>query len=611
MIGIRQKLMLGFLSLLVVMMTMGGLTLSQIDVLGKAIDVILKENYRSVIACQNMKEALERMDSGILFILSGNATEGNHLIDLYASEFRSALEVELGNITLPGEMENAQRIKKIFEEFNTTLLFVKQSSQSLEVRRTSYFNTLQPLFLEIKSLAQEILTLNQTNMYEANNTARHLANVAHKRIWTAMIIATVLALIFGILARRWILHPINRLIDSTNEIRRGNLDIVLETRSKDEVGLLSDHFNEMTSALRQARQTDRINLIRTRQATEEVFKALPEALAILDIDGRVEVATETAERHFGLKTGVQVRDLPYDWLPPLIKKVFEGNFNTKHTRNVGYVQQFVDNHEYFFQPVAMPILAGPNQEEIAGIVLILKDATQVFEQQELKRSVVATVSHQLKTPLTSIRMSIHLLLEERIGALNAKQIELLIAARDDSDRLAGVLDNLLDLNHIESRKAALSFQPMPPLALAQNAIDAFIIQAKDQGVTMINAVSQSLPAVRSDVDKIYHVFSNLLSNALRFTSPGGAVTLTATEKPNFIVFSVEDTGEGIATEHIPHIFEQFYRVPGQSERTGVGLGLSIVKEIVEAHGGEVSVESVEKVGSKFNFTLPQWKTEKE
>ena len=125
----------------------------------------------------------------------------------------------------------------------------------------------------------------------------------------------------------------------------------------------------------------------------------------------------------------------------------------EHDPKNGYVQQFIDNREYFFQPMAVPIPVGPERREPTGVALILKDVTQVHEQQEMKRGVVSTVSHQLKTPLTSLRMSIHLLLEERIGPLNEKQIELLMAARDDSERLVGILDDLLDINRIESGKS--------------------------------------------------------------------------------------------------------------------------------------------------------------
>ncbi|MGA9480069.1 MAG: ATP-binding protein [Desulfobacterales bacterium] len=604
MIGIRQKLMLGFGGLLAVIAIVGALTMVQIDELGKAIDMILKENYRSVVACQDMKESLERMDSGTLFTLAGNELEGNRLIEEYTSKFRDALNIELGNITLPGEREKAEIIRVLFERYVGAIPLVTGVTRSPEERQADYFSKMQPLFQEIKDVAQDILLMNQTNMYEANNAARRQADTAHRRMLTAIMVSAFLALLFSYLAHRWILHPINRLIESANEIRGGNLDLVLEGGSRDEIGRLSESFNEMAAALRQVRKEDRVNLMRTKRATEEVFKALPTAIAVFDLEGKVEVSTETADRHFGLKPGVLVSDLGYEWLLSLTRKALEEDRIVERDPKNGYVQQFVDNCEYFFQPMVVPIPVGPERREPTGVALILKDVTQVHEQQEMKRGVVSTVSHQLKTPLTSLRMSIHLLLEERIGSLNEKQIELLMVARDDSERLVGILNDLLDISRIESGKSRLALEPATPRALVRDAMEPFLVDAKDKGVTVVNNVSDDLPEVMVDAEKIRHVFANLLSNAFRFTGPGGSVTIRAKQEQDRVAFLVEDTGKGIPEEELKHLFEQFYRAPGQDEKSGVGLGLAIAKGIVRAHGGDVGAESVAGKGATFRFTLP-------
>jgi two-component system, NtrC family, sensor histidine kinase KinB len=607
MVGIRQKLMLGFGGLLAIAAVIGVLTMMQINDLGRAIDVILKENYRSVVACQEMKESLERIDSGILFTLAGNETEGNRLITEYTSGFRTALDTELGNITLPNEHEMAQRIKTLFDDYIKAVPLVSQAQGSMQERQSVYFSTLQPLFLEIKKSAQDILEMNQKNMSDANDTARRRADSAHRNMVVAIVISAVVAVLYSYLSHRWILRPIKRLIESTNEIRAGNLEIVLEEGSRDEIGRLSESFNEMLSALRQVRKVDRINLLRTRRATEEVFKSLPTAIAVIDLDGNVEFSTETAVRQFGLKPGFPAASMGHEWLSSMIHKAQDENRIIERDSKYGYIQRFIDNREYFFQPVVIPILTGPEQGEPAGLALIFKDMTQVHEQTELKRGVVSTVSHQLKTPLTSLRMSIYLLLEERIGPLNEKQVELLMAARDDSDRLVSILNDLLDLNRIESGKSNLSPGPVSPQALTRDAIEPFLIEARDKGLTLLNEVAGDLPEVFADSQRIRHVFSNLLSNALRFTDPGGTITVSARPEQDYVIFSVHDTGTGIPKEHMRHMFEQFYRVPGQDDNSGIGLGLAIVKEIVRAHGGEAGVESELGKGSTFRFSLPMIK----
>lgn len=603
--GIRQKLMLGFGGLLAVIAVVGGLTLVQINHLGRAIDVILKQNYRSVVACQNMKESLERMNSGILYTLSGHAAEGERLIAHYKTRFHASLEVEQGNITLAGERGKSRQIRTLFGQYLPAIPLATQMARPLRMRQSAYFTTLHPLSQKIEQLAQDILVMNQANMTRANDAARHRAANAYRRMVIAILVSALIALLFSYLVQRWVLRPINRLIESTNDIKRGNLDLVLEARSRDEIGRLSESFNEMASTLRLVRKTDRINLLRTRRAAEEIFKALPTAIAIIDRDGRVDVATPTAQRYFGLKPGIVAGDLGYDWLPALIHKTLSTDRTIAgEDTDYSYIQRFMDNREYFFEPVAVPIPIDEQDREPSGLALILNDVTQLREQQDLKRGVIATVSHQLKTPLTSLRMSVHLLLDERLGPLNEKQIELLVAAREDSERLVGILDELLDFSRIEAGKARVSLKPVQPTTLVRDAVEPFFMAARDKGVTLEHTVPDDLPDVAADGEKIQHVFANLLSNALRVTGPGGSVTVRAVRAQNAVVFEVEDTGEGIAREHLERLFEQFYRVPGQDGKSGVGLGLAIVKEIVLAHGGEVDAESELGRGSVFRFSLP-------
>ncbi len=610
MIGIRHKIFIGFGGLAVIVAVIGGLTIVHIDDLGRAIDVILRENYRSVIACQDMKEALERIDSAVLFSFAGRADQGRGIIDENIRKFQAALDVELGNVTLPGEGERAKRIKDLFSRYRESIGGVTDAGRSLESRQSVYFDNLLPLFQETKGLAQEILEMNQANMNDANNVARRRAATAHRHVLLAIVICAGVAVPFSFLAHRWILKPVYRLIDSANEVRRGNLGIVVAIESRDEIGQLSEAFNSMTEALRQAKRSDQMDLIRTRRATEEVFKALPAAVAVLDREGRVEVSTETARKHFGLKPGVEAKSLGFEWLNRLVDKSAANDKTAELDSAGGFVQQFVENNEYFFQPAAVPIRAEARGGESTGTAIILKDVTQVHEQQELKRNVVSTVSHQLKTPLTSLRMSIHLLLEEKVGPLNAKQTDLLVAAREDSDRLSHILEDLLDLNRIESGKSLLNIRAVPAGALVRDAIEPFLVEGKDKGITIVNSAPGDLPDVYADSERITHVFANLLSNALRFTKPGGTVTIGGEAAAGAVRFAVTDTGVGLRAEHLDRVFEQFYRVPGQEGTQGVGLGLAIVKQIILAHGGEVGVESEYGKGSTFWFTLPLVDTRK-
>jgi signal transduction histidine kinase/HAMP domain-containing protein len=406
---------------------------------------------------------------------------------------------------------------------------------------------------------------------------------------------------FVLFTGRWILRPINRLIRSAEEIKQGNLELVVESDSRDEIGQLSEAFNEMALALRESRRSDQTRLTRIQRATEQTFNSLPDAVAIVDPGGRVDVATETARNVFELKPGKQIRGLPSRWMDEIFTEALRTGRTIVPRGEQRLIQHFVNGEEHYFRPEAIPILGSDMQP--TGVVLVLQDVTQERKQEELKRGVISTVSHQLKSPLTSIRMAIHLLLEEKIGSLTPKQMELLVAAREDSDRLHSILINLLDISRIESGKVQMNFRRVSPYSMVFEALEPFQMDFKDRNVTLGTELQDDLPEVWADTARMGHVFANLLSNALRYTPPGGKVTVLGKADEEWVQFSVSDSGKGIPSQYLARIFEQFFRVPDQGAETGAGLGLAIVKEIVEAHGGTVRVESRLGEGSTFTFTV--------
>jgi signal transduction histidine kinase len=600
MLGLRKKISLGFGGLLIIILVIGIQSILNLSKLGESIDVILKENYRSVIACQQMKEALERIDSGLLFTLLGDGHQGEELILKNEGVFEKALQVELNTITLPGEGEKAARLKDLYGRYVGTLDKVKNPTEPAPARREAYFSILLPLFGQIKATADDILQMNQQNMNDANNQARDNASSAREQMYLLLGLGTFVAVMLIFFARRWILRPVQRLIRSADEIRRGNLDLVVPVDSHDEIGHLAESFNAMTGSLREFRRTDQAKLLRIQRATQQAFDRLEDAIAVADLDGKVEVSTAPAKTVFGLRPGSSLGDAPFGLAELFREALREGRpFPSKSKQKV--IQQFIGGEERFFRPEVVPIMTAEQQP--AGAILVLQDVTQLQHQNEMRTDVIRTVSHQLKTPLTSIRMAIHLLLDEKIGTVTEKQAELLMTAREDSDRLHAILNNLLDISRMESGKASLEFQDISPQMLVMDALEPYRRTAQDQGVTLVLDVRGSPAAVWVDRSRAGYIFGNLLTNALQHTPPGGKITVSAREEEDFVRFTVTDTGTGIPSQHLPRIFEPFFRGPGRKNETGAGLGLAIVREIVEAHGGTIGVESQEGKGSTFSFTL--------
>lgn len=243
-------------------------------------------------------------------------------------------------------------------------------------------------------------------------------------------------------------------------------------------------------------------------------------------------------------------------------------------------------------------------DEILGVVLLLRDVTRLKEVERLKSQFVMTASHELKTPLTSIGMSIDLLLEGATDRLDERQNQLLATAHAEVRRLKHLVEELLDLERIEAGRIELELDRVPVSLLWEQVRKIFAPQAQAQGVEIRAELPPELPPVRADANKITWVLTNLVSNALRYVDQGGHVCVAARQAGDQLRLSVRDDGIGIPPEYQAKIFDKFVQVHGPAEHQGAGLGLAICREIVRAHRGAIWVESAPGAGSTFTFTLP-------
>jgi signal transduction histidine kinase len=291
------------------------------------------------------------------------------------------------------------------------------------------------------------------------------------------------------------------------------------------------------------------------------------------------------------------------WLAPLYQSVHDG---LKAPEDLGYrsaIQLFDNGTERFLLPRAVPMM-GPQNTQI-GVAFILVDVTRLHAADEAKSGIVSTISHELRTPLTSMRMAIALLSDEKIGRLSEKQMGLLKAARAESDRLYRIIENLLSISRIESGRAVFQFRPVAPAEIVSQSVESVRQAFAEKNIELSVSDASELPLVEADPGVVGLVLANLLSNALKFTPPGGKVSVVAEANGKSVYFSVHDTGQGIPQEFSTRIFDKFFRIPQKDGPTGAGLGLSIAKEVVEVHRGTIELCPSDGVGSKFRFSLPQ------
>jgi signal transduction histidine kinase len=271
---------------------------------------------------------------------------------------------------------------------------------------------------------------------------------------------------------------------------------------------------------------------------------------------------------------------------------------------------YADGRESYFTKETLEVLLpaadspGSNGQAIsAGRVVVLRNITSFKELDLAKTNFIATISHELKTPIASLKMSLRLLENEKLGTLNAEQRQLLAQIGDDAGRLLNITGELLDLSQAETGNIQLNLQFVSPRDVVDLAVQAIRLQAEQKGVGLDVEVSET-PPVQADLEKTAWVLVNFLSNAVRYSPENGRVSVKVIQKSDKVVFSVQDQGPGIAAQYQPRIFDKFFQVPGDIRgRSGTGLGLAIAKDFVTAQGGRIGVESESGHGSVFFFEL--------
>jgi NtrC-family two-component system sensor histidine kinase KinB len=462
-----------------------------------------------------------------------------------------------------------------------------------------YFSQLLPLFTEIKNDAQEVIGMNQGNMVQADHRTRTLSKDSTRAMFLLLLIGVGLAMFFGYGLQRAILKPIQTLTAVSKELGDGKLDQIVPVQSRDELGELADAFNKLATKLRAYRQVTTDQIVQARQMTEITFSAFPDPILALSLDGKINFANSAAGKllqKLDAKEGIPAA------IQDEVANVLHGAPDCVPTSFEGAVPVRIDDHEAFLLPKVIGM--RDDSGNLFGAAVVLQDVTRFRLMDEVKTNLVSTVSHELKTPLTSIRMGLHLLLEEKIGPLNPKQLELLLAAREDAERLLRMINDLLDLARLESGQMRQRLEIISPKVLVENILPDLQPLVEGNDARLAASIAPELENVSVDARQIGHVFSNFISNAVRFSKPGDELQLSVKPVGNLIRFSVVDHGPGIAKEFQSRVFDRFFRIPGADQAACVGLGLAIAKEIVASHGGTIGLKSVPGEGSEFYFDLP-------
>lgn len=599
--SLKTKIFIGYLIVVLILVIVTLWAINNFTNLSDSINNIMVENYRSIKACESMIESIERQDSSILMMLNGPTEEGRQKFRENEQSFYKWLGRAEDNITIEGE---AQIIEKIGEDYSSYINKFDEFYHQSVTNKWDYYNKqLLPMFERIKIELRKLRALNQSTMVTAQKKANARADGAVISTSIISIIAIFVAIGFGLYLSGQILKPIKKLEEAIQRISERNFEQKIEVYSKDEIGKLADEFNKMIERLQEYEKINVSKLVTEKEKSEAIVNNITSPIIVTDNENRVVLLNESARELFNVREEGNNHILEVinnEELFEIIKKNVETGDNTS-TIDINQ-----DNNEYHFR-VSSSVVRNRNKE-IQFVVTLLEDVTKLKEIDNMKSEFVSTVSHEFRTPLTSMNMGLSMLLEEDIGPINDEQRQLLEAAYEDCERLNELVNDLLDLSKIESGKIKMEFDKADIEEIIRATIRPFIKQAEEKGINISSIDMSEKIYAWADPNKISWVISNLIGNALRYTPEAGSIEVGASLKGRNVIIYVEDTGVGIPEEYQDKIFDKFVRANNNKDgNTGTGLGLAISREIIEAHNGEIWVESKEGKGSKFIFTIPRYR----
>ncbi len=601
------QLPLGFMLALVMLVSV--FTISE---LGGHSYGIVSTNFRNVIAGERMKESIERLESAAFYTILGKQSRAQQVINRRLPQFENELAGVEESASEVGEQIALRRLKTLWRRYYLPLFrqFVADPEHATIDR---YLEMLEPRYLDVKSAAEDLIMVNQNAMVRKSREAIQSAS------WTTLLStrASLLALLAGLATTLWItsrlLRPLESLMQAANRLGEGDIEARATPAGGDELGQLAVEFNNMAEKIARYRRSKLGELFQAQLMSQAAIDSIPDAVLVFDTAGRVSGMNRAGRElmdvwHLpagnpqgGAEPTVQ------SLLEPIKERILRGGGPHLPRSFDEALRVSFSNGLRHLLPCAMPI-ASP-EKGIFGVTVVLQDVTRLLNFDELRNDVVATVAHQFRTPLTSLRMAIHLCVEETAGPISPAQRDLLEASRQDCERLQSIVEDLLDLARLQAGKVEMERSPVGVLELVRGALDAHQDQARAAHVQLDSQVLPSASAVDINRERVQLVFDNLIANAIRYSPKGGLVTVRAQpDGAGMVRFEVIDTGEGIPAEHRERVFDRFYRVPG-SRGGSAGLGLSIAREIVLAHGGAIGVQSREGQGSTFWFTMPQAGTE--
>ncbi len=557
---LRTKLTLGMLFLFVMLISFGIMGIFYINRLSNDAEDILKNNHESLVYCNNMVKALDTVPLG---------ADALRL-------FNDNLLKQEANVTESGERDATVKLRI---DFNRLLHNPGDAQSVINLRRS----------------IQTINELNQEAIVRKTVVARTTA--ADATMWLTIIftILVLIALSFVVNFPSVISKPVHALAEGIKAVTEKNYQKRIHVKQDDEFGELINAFNIMAEKLDEYEHSSLDKLMFEKTRIETIINQMRDGIIGFDEGKHILFLNEVAQNLLGLQQSEVIGKYGADIAirNDLMRTLLQQNDSTR-------LKIYADGKESYFSKEDVTI---QRNGAVIGEVIVLRNITPFHELDVAKTNFIATVSHELKTPISSIKMSGSLLKDERVGPLNHEQQELLHGIQDDADRLLKITGELLNMAQVETGNIQLKLQSVMPANIVHEAVEAVQFQAQQKSISLQLHIQQELPSVQADEEKTSWVLINFLTNAIKYSYEGSQIDIAVATVNGHVRFSVTDHGQGIDEKYLSRIFNRYFKVPG-TEKSGTGLGLAISKEFIEAQGGHIQADSAIGKGSRFSFELP-------
>ncbi|MGI4867412.1 MAG: ATP-binding protein [Janthinobacterium lividum] len=587
--NLKTKITLGFVAMLALLLGLGGYAFYTVHRLDSSSRNVLKDNFYSVALGQQMLRALDRMAA------DPNAAQG-------LPQFRQSLTREAGNITEVGEREVVDSLTQSQAEFQRQL-----DAGTPAAGRA-------PILEVLRGQTYRMVALNTAALTRKNEQANRNATKAAEYLALFGGISLLLGLMFVLSVPEAAVGPLRKLTDSLEHATEKDFTATIPVESGDEYGRVATAFNRMLVQLQEYRASTLAELLAERNRTASIVSGLDEGLLLLDESRRIILANPAACALLSLNTEQLVGQLApnvakdNDLLREILRPLDVEATRREQAVADAPLLRIAQRGEEAFYRLAMQELVSFNEArqkmEFVGQIITLRNVSDYKKLDQVKSNFLATVSHELKTPLSSINLNTKLLQDERLPLEERQRITGHI--RQETQRLQRMVSELLDVSRLDAGAGIqLDLHPTSLADVVRFATATVQPQLTDKHIGLDLEVPAELPQVRADVEKTTWVLINLLANAIRYAPSGEPLTVRAAVAGAFVQVSVQDRGPGIAAENHDKIFQRFAQIPDKSGyRGGSGLGLSIAREFITTQGGRLWVESELGSGSTFAFTLP-------